>query len=404
MSWICPKCETENPDRLNVCEVCDLPRESSPLDKRKERMKEKYSDAVYKSFIRYHYDLLDTADKGDVKAQYQVAEWFCFRGKKTSTDEYSKIAVHWYSKAAIGGLVDAQFKLASCYENGVGVVKTKEEAIVWYDRAASKGWISAREKYIKLKYNSVVYDSVIRYRPSLLYNADKGDTDAQYQLGEWFNDHHGNSSYRTEAIDWYRKAAKGYNKKAQLKLAESYLYGKLTKKDVKEALRWYRLAGNYISALDLYNIGVAYDVGNGIKMDKVKAVEYYRKAADKGNKMAQYNLGVCYENGTGVDKDIDVAKYWYEKAAAQGHERAQQCVSRINEELNEKKKKEIIILSIINIVIGSFFGIIGYYGIQEGLPKWGVNLPYIWPNTYPTNLIICLIVGNIVASIMNKDL
>lgn len=81
MSWICPKCETENPDRLKVCEVCDTPREKSPEDKLKMRLKEKYSDDAYKSFIRYHYDLLDTADKGDVKAQFLVGEWFYSRGK-----------------------------------------------------------------------------------------------------------------------------------------------------------------------------------------------------------------------------------------------------------------------------------------------------------------------------------
>ena len=67
MSWICPKCETENPDRLKVCEVCDSPREASSKDK----LKEKYSEAAYRSFIRHHHDLLESADNGDKNAQYQ---------------------------------------------------------------------------------------------------------------------------------------------------------------------------------------------------------------------------------------------------------------------------------------------------------------------------------------------
>ena len=37
MSWICSKCETENPDRLNVCEVCDSPRELTSLDKTRKK-------------------------------------------------------------------------------------------------------------------------------------------------------------------------------------------------------------------------------------------------------------------------------------------------------------------------------------------------------------------------------
>ena len=37
MSWICPKCETENPDRLIKCEVCDTPREALPTEKSTKR-------------------------------------------------------------------------------------------------------------------------------------------------------------------------------------------------------------------------------------------------------------------------------------------------------------------------------------------------------------------------------
>ena len=57
MSWICPKCETENPDRLKVCEVCDSLRET-PL---KDKLKEKYGEAAYRSFIKKHHDLLESA-------------------------------------------------------------------------------------------------------------------------------------------------------------------------------------------------------------------------------------------------------------------------------------------------------------------------------------------------------
>lgn len=32
MSWICNKCETENPDRLRICEVCSSPREVSSIE------------------------------------------------------------------------------------------------------------------------------------------------------------------------------------------------------------------------------------------------------------------------------------------------------------------------------------------------------------------------------------
>ena len=139
MSWICPKCETENPDRLKVCEVCDSPRTFSPVEELKEKLKKKYSDAAYKSFIRDHYVLLDSADKGDIADQYQVGEWFLEHGSTRSSDDYYKIAVVWYRKAALKEHIVAQIRLASCYEEGRGVPQMKNEAMKWFKKAADQG-------------------------------------------------------------------------------------------------------------------------------------------------------------------------------------------------------------------------------------------------------------------------
>lgn len=93
MSWICPKCETENPDDFKVCEVCDSPR-------------------TCKGF----YSSLVDANNGDAEAQFKVAEW---------------------------------------YENGtlpaLGDLTGKEEAEKWYRKAAASGHIGAKEKLCESK-------------------------------------------------------------------------------------------------------------------------------------------------------------------------------------------------------------------------------------------------------------
>lgn len=438
MSWICPKCETENPDKLKVCEVCDSPRESSPMDKLKERLKEKYSDPAYKSFIRYHYSLLESADNGNSIDQYHVGEWFFGKGDAGFSPNNDIIAASWYLAAAKQGHTAAQAKLALCYEEGRGVTQSRDTAIKWYKEAARKGDGTAVQRYLKLKYNNQAYESVIRNRPQLLYEADNDNKHSQFLLGEWFSNHKSQSTYREEAFVWFTKAAKnGHNfamlklgecyengtgvysnfneaikcyrnaaergnKSARQKLAESYLYGKLVNKDVVEALRWYGLAGNGINGADLCNIGYAYEMGDGVQMDKTKAVEYYRKAAEKGDVVAQYNLGVCFENGNGVTKDISVAKNWYEKAASQGYSQAQQCVSRINLEIQSQKQENRIVKTVLYIIFGPIFGVIGY-SFLIGLPKWGIHIPEVWPNTFPTNLIICIIIGFIIVIKTDED-
>lgn len=439
MSWICPKCETENPDRLKVCEVCDSPREISSVDKLKDRLKEKYSDPAYKSFIRYHYSLLESADKGNPIDQYHVGEWFFGRRDAVFSPNNDKIAASWYLAAAKQGHTAAQAKLALCYEEGRGVTQSRDAAIKWYKEAARKGDGTAVQRYLKLKYNDKTYESVIRHRPQLLYDADNDNKHSQFLLGEWFSNHNSQSAYREEAIvwftkaaknghnfamlklgecyengkgvyrnyneahRWYKKAAEEGNKSARQKLAESYLYGKMVSKDVAEAIKWFGLAGSGINGADLCNIGYAYDVGEGIRMDKTKAVEYYRKAAEKGDAVAQYNLGVCFENGNGVARDIDLAKNWYGKAASQGHSQAQQCISRINSDIYNQEQDKKVEQFVTSLILGPIYGGMGFYFLAEVLPKWSINIPHLGSDFFPTNLIIFLVGGFVVTYIIEKS-
>ena len=438
MSWICKKCETENSDRVIICEVCDTPREASPLD----RLKEKYCEAAYMYFIRNNINLLDSADKGNAISQFRVGEWFYGRQNSySSIDEHNKIAVFWYRKAAMQGHGEAQYKLANCYLQGHGVSKSKSEAKKWFNKAAEQGNYLASQEYIKLKYSDDVYKKVIIYRPQLLIMADKGDNQSQLSLANWFSKHSkGNPKYKKAAFSWYMKAANQGNHDAMFQLGSCYENGNGVERDFLEAANWYKRAANKGSApacqklfffyldgciclvkntveakkwlakfesmadgSDLCNLGCIFDAGNGTRVDKTMAVRLYKKASEKGNATAQYNLGVCYENGTGVGQDINMAKYWYEKAAAQGSSKAQQCLLKINTEIREREKNENIVLSIVNIIIGSFLGAVGYYGVLEALPKWGIYVPDTWPNTFPTNLIACIIIGVIAAFCFNKE-
>ena len=380
MSWICPKCETENPDKLKFCEVCDSPRDSSPMDKLKEKLKEKYTDSIYVPIIKYHYQILDSADKGDANSQYMIGEWIYVYQNTYGSDDYKKIAALWYKKAAMQGHGNAQLRLAFCYLKGNGVPTIKDEAIKWYKKAAENNQEGAQEQYVKLKYDNVTYKSIVKYRLSLLCHAEFGTVESQYQIGEWFRTHTGHSSYNKEsyvwynraarqghhgamlrlanfyenstsamdeAIHWYKRAARGMNKDAQLRLVELYLYGQKIDKDIKEAAMWCSYVEDIVTAKELCNIGYAYDIGDTVPVNKAKAVEYYLKASKKGSATAQYNLGVCYENGTGVEKSKKLAVAWYEKAAKNGNTDAQE---RLNTLRNNQGCLSSFVISLIALV------------------------------------------------------
>ncbi len=70
----------------------------------------------------------------------------------------------------------------------------------------------------------------------------------------------------------------------------------------------------------------------GIDTGDVKpAFRWFKLSAEQGYAQSQFNLGIMYENGVGVLTDLKRAVKYYKLAADQGHEEAQEGVDRIGE-------------------------------------------------------------------------
>jgi hypothetical protein len=118
-------------------------------------------------------------------------------------------------------------------------------------------------------------------------DAEKGDAEAQYQMGIAGAGLDLSSEYdrvrppgpRVDSLEWLRRSADQGYARAQFALGERYAQGDGIAKDEAEAARWYALA------------------------------------ADQGNKGAQHYLAVLYEYGRGVQKDLVQAYKWYSLAA-----------------------------------------------------------------------------------------
>ena len=77
--------------------------------------------------------------------------------------------------------------------------------------------------------------------------AEKGDMEAQYELGFMYYDGDGVKTDRKLALKWFTAAAMQGHKDARHQLGEMYYYGKGTKTDRVKAAQWYRMAGDYQS-------------------------------------------------------------------------------------------------------------------------------------------------------------
>ena len=153
---------------------------------------------------------------------------------------------------------------------------------------------------------------------SLKALAEKGDTRAQYNLGNMYADGRGVEKDAKEAARWYRKAAEQGSALAQSNLGAMYAKGEGVLEDNKEAVKWWRKGAEQGNATSQFNLGVRYAYGKGVERDAKEAVRWYRMAAEQGIADAQNNLGLMYDNGEGVLEDDVTAYAWYNIAAANG--------------------------------------------------------------------------------------
>ena len=98
-----------------------------------------------------------------------------------------------------------------------------------------------------------------------------------------------NGNY-TEAVKWFRKAAERGDADAQFMLGTFYENGEGVPQDDREAVKWYRKAVEQGLAAAQYNLGSCYYQGEGVPKDYTEAVKWYRKAAKQGQTDAQKRL------------------------------------------------------------------------------------------------------------------
>ena len=121
-----------------------------------------------------------------------------------------------------------------------------------------------------------------------------------------------------KAVELFRKAAEQGNADAQFNLGQMYDQGKGVKQDYAKAVAWYGKAAEQGDAYAQYNLGVAYREGLGVKQDYDKAADWFIKAANQGVIEVQFSLAGMYFMGQGVPQDYVEAHKWWNLSASLG--------------------------------------------------------------------------------------
>lgn len=162
--------------------------------------------------------------------------------------------------------------------------------------------------------------------------AEKGDAEAQYQMGLRHENGDVVIKNYAEAARYYRLAAEQGHVLSGFSLGEAYLRGHGVPLDAAEAFKWLNKAASNGDASAQYFTGWMHENGLGTKKDPVEAMNSYRKAVENGNIRAAANLGALFQEGRGRARDLEEAVKWYRKGAEAGHAEAQTYLGCMFEE------------------------------------------------------------------------
>jgi len=155
------------------------------------------------------------------------------------------------NRLALQDIADAQYYLATLYDDGRGVEPNAAMAAYWYRRAAKLGHVNA-----------------------------------QYNIGVAHANGDGVQKNMIDAVRWWRVAAISGSINAQFNLGIMYLKGEGIRRDASEAVHWWNKAAQQGDPAAQYNLGALYANGQGVSQDVNTALNWWTRAAEQGFEQA----------------------------------------------------------------------------------------------------------------------
>lgn len=245
------------------------------------------------------------AEQGNDEAQFKLGYmYYVGQGVKENLNEATK----WIHRSAIQGNPEAQWQL--------GVINRGDakESLYWYVQAAKQGYINAVNSICDIIMLSRNYSKALS---ALRDIGEKGNPEAQFQLGRLYEKGNDIKQDKKEAAKWYKKvldAAEHGNSQAQTLSGVMYKNGNGVGQDYQKTMEYFLRAIEQRDSTAQYYLASMYENGEGVQQDYQEALRLYHLAAEQGNIKALISLGDMYYNGKGVNQDYKESAKWYCKA------------------------------------------------------------------------------------------
>jgi TPR repeat protein len=134
------------------------------------------------------------------------------------------------------------------------------------------------------EYKAIINESELK---TLLYKAEKGDVDAQIELGNRYYKGYGVVQNYEKSVYWTKKSAEQGLADAQFALAIFYDAGTGVPKDSKKTLYWLEKSASQGNMYAQFQLGGMYFFGDGVVVNKKKGAAWIKKSMDNGNNDAK---------------------------------------------------------------------------------------------------------------------
>lgn len=205
------------------------------------------------------------------------------------------------------------------------------------------------------KFSSVLGQYINKYKmmkpKELSVLAEKGDTEAMYELGKKLYAGKGVAKSYEKAMRAFEEGAEKGHVGCCYELGTMLVGGIGCEADDARAAEMFRKAADGGDVHAMFELGAMYAQGRGVKKNYVKAMRYLRKAnvlpeasamldeaiawwrpaAEARIPEGEYWYGVCLINGYGVTPDYTVGFNWIYQAALSDHLKAIDAMVQIYE-------------------------------------------------------------------------
>ncbi len=170
-----------------------------------------------------------------------------------------------------------------------------------------------------------------------IVKAERGNTNAQLEVGLHYRDGQGVKRDHVEAMKWLRKAADAGNAEALDAVGYQFQVGWGVKLNYDVAFGYFQAAAKAGDPTGMNNLAHCYYSGLGVEQAFPKAIEIWKRAAAKGDARAANELAMIYYSGEGADRDISQAEKFCRQAADAGRSDAKVL---LGEMLYQQGKKD----------------------------------------------------------------